>query len=288
MLDRTIAPKSTAIARPNFPQYNHYKINGIDVVSYSHTAQPILFLELVFEAGKKAETIPEQSQFASKLLTAGTKTKSAETIAETLDFFGSHLEITSSFDKFNVKLYCLKKFFPELLSLLTELLTESDFPNKELAIQKGIRAQQLKQQDSKNNIIASRLFRSGLFKDHIYGASPTLYDIEKIAQSHLVTFFKEHIQTKPKVYITGDFDNKVLEQITGIFQSWKTPETLSDKPAIPEAFEQYKEIEDAVQTSLRYGSRSINRTHKDYHFLKISKMLILKLSSQKVIPEQMR
>jgi len=270
ILDRTKAPKATTISQPNFPKFSTHTVNGVEVTTLQHSAQPIIFLELVYDAGKAVESLHEQSHLTAQLLTGGTKTKNAETIAETLDFYGSHLEINSSFDKFNVKLYSLKKFFPSLLILLEDILNNSDFPNKELAIQKSIREQQLKQQESKNSAIASRIFRAHIFPDHIYGHYPEISDIKKLNQDHLVSFFQEKLQSLPRIYLTGDIDTGIINDVTSIFSDRVKLPTASSIVKDAVNFNIYEDKKDAVQTSMRLGLKSINRLHPDYNYLKIT------------------
>ncbi|MEQ8239356.1 MAG: pitrilysin family protein [Cyclobacteriaceae bacterium] len=274
ILDRTKAPEATKISQPSFPDFDTQIIDGVEVTTLKHHAQPIVFLELVFDTGKVVEQVPEQSNLTAKLLTGGTKSKSAETIAETLDFYGSHLEIGSSFDKFNVKLYSLKKFFPSLLILLEDLLHNSEFSNKELTIQKSIREQQLRQQESKNNAIASRLFRANLFQDHPYGSYPTISDIQSLTREHLQDFFNEKLQTLPRIYLTGDIDDDLIGSVTRVFNGRKKLSTAKASLQPNQLFNIYEDKKDAVQTSLRLGLRSINRSHRDYNYLKITNDLL--------------
>ena len=54
---------------------------------------------------------PELTYYACKMLTEGTKTKSSAEIAESLEYYGSHVEATPSFDHIFIRLYSLKRFF---------------------------------------------------------------------------------------------------------------------------------------------------------------------------------
>lgn len=275
-MDRTQAPISVAIDRPQLPALNKIDLNEqLEVYVLNQGKQEVVLLELIVPIGRYQEPAPGLAYYVFKMLTEGTKRWSSEEIVSQFDFYGSHLEITPTLDHVSIKLYSLSRFFDKVLQLVCELLTDPTFPSHEFEILKQIRIQQIKQQDAKNNVFASLKFRELLFgPDHPYGRKisseqaqlTTLHDLEQ---------FKSALLTKPVIFLTGKITDKELNTLSnclgGISFAQRTP--ANSHETNPQGSLSLKK-EGSTQASIRLGRTIISRNHPDIHLLKVTNEIL--------------
>lgn len=275
MPNRSVAPEATAVARPNLPQPKEIMLGNIPLTVVNQGLQPLVLFEIAVPVGRWEEPSPGLAFYLFKMLTEGTKSKSSEQIAEAFDFFGSHLEVIPTLDGVSIKLYTLNKFFPSLLELLVEMLTESAFPEGEFNTLKQIRIEQVRQQHAKNNAFANLKFREMLFgKEHPYGLLMDVEMVEKVTYQDLL-HFKNALLTAPRLFISGLVTD---EEIGAIEQFFGNVAFHASQPVNNHPLEttRYLEVtrEDSTQASIRLGKVMIDRTHPDIHLLKITNELL--------------
>ncbi|MEQ8580974.1 MAG: pitrilysin family protein [Marinoscillum sp.] len=275
MPDRSVAPEATAVARPHLPQPREMMLGNIPVTVVNQGLQPLVLFEIAVPVGRWEEPSPGLAFYLFKMLTEGTSRKSSEEIAEAFDFFGSHLEVTPTLDGVSIKLYTLNKFFPALLELLVEMLTESVFPESEFNTLKQIRIEQVRQQHAKNNAFANLKFREMLFgKNHPYGLLMDVEMVEKITYQDLLRF-KSALLTTPQLYISGLVTDEEIGAIDRCFGKVAFHTRQASGKHRPETTKQLEVTrEDSTQASIRLGKIIIDRTHPDIHLLKITNELL--------------
>lgn len=275
-MDRTIAPAAEAIARPNLPSTNKVSLTkDLDIHILNQGKQEVILFEMVIPVGRYQEPAPGLAYYLFKMLTEGTSKRSSEEIASTFDYYGSHLEVTPTLDHVSIKLYALNRFFPEVLELLMEMLTDSVFPESEFEILQDIRTQQIHQQEARNNVFASLKFRELLFGDqHPYGRRVTP-DLAQQTSLQEVVGFNKVLLTKPVLFVTGRVTDQELNLIRKQFESidFQLP-TSSQATAIVQGKSQRIDKDGSTQASIRLGKHSINRQHPDIHKFKIANELL--------------
>ena len=277
MLDRKIAPIADIISKPNFPKNEIEKLaNGIEIVVLRQSNQPVIMVDLVLATGRWQEATPGISYFVAKMLTEGTHKYTSAEIAEELDFHGSHLEINPTLDHVYIKLYCLKKFFDNQVSLLFHLLTASNFPDKEFEKLKTIRIQQIKQQHAKTNAFAGLKFRESIYGDtHPYGQIINTTDIKQTRIEDVRYFFKNAFFIEPKVFLAGAVDKEEIDTISNLFASLPIAQAKAHGTILAvENRDIFLNWENSVQSSIRIGGHTISKKHTDIHNLKITNELL--------------
>ena len=68
------------------------------------------------------------------MLNEGTLHHSAEAIADQFDYYGAYVDFSCGLNKTEVSLLSLNKYATETLTMLAEIITESNIPDKELEI----------------------------------------------------------------------------------------------------------------------------------------------------------
>lgn len=240
--------------------------NGIEIFFIPGGQQDVMKVELVFKAGRWYEHFSGAGYFSSHLLPKGTAQKSSFEIAEHFDQLGAHLEISPGLDVVSISLYALTQTAEKALKLLMEVLKEATFPEKEIEQSKSIYIQNLKVNNEKTSFQASKLFRKNLFGEtHPYGKELEELEVQDLTRIQL-TGHRDEFMQDVVVFASGKLDDKVQQLLIDEFSSWKT------RPVAPKGitagdhklFHEYTEKEGSVQSSVRIGKKSLQRTHADY------------------------
>ena len=99
--------------------------NGLVLLTSEQRALPMVSIELLIEAGSRYDP-PEREGLANltaRLLTYGTRRRTATQLSEALDFIGATLSARAGADVASISLTVLKKDFATGLEILADVLT---------------------------------------------------------------------------------------------------------------------------------------------------------------------
>jgi zinc protease len=275
MLNRTLAPESKQVSEINFlkPVAQHLD-NGIPVFTVNAGQQELVRIEFIFKNVNWNAAKPLQALTVSHLINNGTPDLSAKEIAEKVDFYGAFLQTEYGADQCTVKLYSLNKHLSEVLPILYSILNASVFPEKELAIFVQNQKQSLSVSLQKNDYLARKEFANALFGDTPYGSNISASHYDAIKQQDLLEYFKSAY--KPEnctIFVAGKFEEKefaILNAIVG--RDWANNGVSTDnhfKFSSAIGSEILIEKPDALQSAIRMGMLTINRTHEDFAGLQV-------------------
>ncbi|MGE0588725.1 MAG: M16 family metallopeptidase [Cyclobacteriaceae bacterium] len=272
MLDRTAAPPFVRSTSFNLPPVHRTKLsNGLNLIQLENVQQDIVKLEVVFEAGKWFESKAEVSNFTLQMLEKGTRSMTSVQLAEFFDRYGAHIEIGSSFDFASISLYALSKYFNKVYPVFLELFTKPTFADDELAQMKDQFLQGLKVKNEKTSYLASKAIRRQLFgSNHPYGHTTGESEVLQVTREDLVSFFDAHVHPT-HLFILGRLNRSEVDTITTDFSQLPMAvqgnllfENFSATPA-----SHHIDKEGSVQTSIRVGKKTIQRTHPDFASLQL-------------------
>lgn len=215
MLDRKIAPHITDPVDFDLhlkPISTRQLKNHTPVYSIDAGAEDVLSLELLFEAGSALEATPQVAVAVNRLIKNGTRDKSAFQIAETIDFYGAYLNTHCGTEYSSITLSCLSRQLPNLLPLLVELLTESQFPQEELDIYKQNSLQSLEMNLKKGEFVAGRLIDAYTYgPKHPYGKYTHKEDLAVLNRQDLLDFYRSfYTQGRLKIFVAGKLPKDVF------------------------------------------------------------------------------
>ncbi|QDK82914.1 insulinase family protein [Spirosoma sp. KCTC 42546] len=270
-LDRTQSPAFQAIHEIQLPSVQSHRLdNGIPLHLISVAQQPVLRLECVFDAGTWYEQVPSSAFFAMKMLSEGTASRSSAQINEYVDRYGAFMELNSGPDRASIVIHCLTKFLPNVLPLLSDILNEPTFPQKELDDLRNIILQNLRVNYEKNAYLAGVLFREKLFGTyHPYGRSQRPEAVEEITREGIIAFYERAIRNRQfQVILAGHATenevlliNRTLGQLP--VRTDILPDFSGDVPADIHS-PILAEKPDSIQSSIRLGRRLFTRAHPDF------------------------
>lgn len=280
MLNRTIAPniKDAIEFDLNLKPYEKYVLdNGVEVYAIDAGAQEVLQLEMVFYAGNSYESNNGVAAATSYMLKNGTSTKTAFEINEHFEYYGGYCNRGCQNEMASVSLHTLTKHLSVLLPVIKEMITDSIFPEAELAIYKQNSKQKLAVSLQKCDFVANRLIDAYLFgEDHPYGKYLVAADYDALTTSQLKNHFQQYyLNGNCVIFVAGKLPEDLFEQLNLQFGKLALKPgnvELIKTPIAPFATKKYRISNDAegVQGAIRIARPFPNRHHPDF-----MKMMVL-------------
>lgn len=271
MLDRTTAPGFKTVDHISLIKPEHIKLaNGCEFFYFNSGDQELLRLEWIFANKRFDAAKPLLNVVVNTMLTEGTATRTAAQIADEIDFYGAFIQVDYGYDHSSLTLYTLTKHLPKLLPVISDILTESNFPQKEVDTFIVTHKQKLQVGLQKNDVLARRQFNRALYGSTAYGFTTEIADYDNIKRDDLLNHFKEVYQPQNcTMVVAGKIDDDSLQLLTGTFgNNWKGNGHAVDttQPELKQADERFYFVErpDAIQSAIRIGQPTINRTHPDF------------------------
>jgi zinc protease len=270
MLNRTITPEFRQVNDINFLEPKKQQLdNGIPVFTINAGKQDLIRIELIFDNVNWDVTKPLQAIAVNQLINNGTPTLTAKEIAEKVDYYGAFLQTEYGADQSSVKVYTLNKHLAAVLPILKSILTESIFPEQELAIFVQNQKQSLQVSMQKNDYLARKHFAAEIFGDSTYGSSIEPEDYDAIRQQDLLSYFQAAY--KPEnctIFAAGKFEDKefrILNENFGTNWGSSLPSTVNKFSfQLGTQKEIFIERPEAVQSAIRMGRLAIMRSHPDF------------------------
>lgn len=274
MLDRTIEPAFQQIAAIHFIEAKkHLLSNKIPVFEVNAGEQDLVRIEFIFQNVGWQKSEPLLPSVCNSMLTEGTHSLSAVQIAEKIDFYGAFFQTEYSFDQSSLTLFSLNKHVAHTLPIIKEMLTGSVFPEKELNTFLRNQKQKLKVGLEKNSVLARRAFNQALFGDSLYGYPYELKDYDKVKRDNLQAYFKEMYHPQNcTIVVSGKIQEETIELLEQLFGTWISAITLSEFKVNMQPDEKklhYLEKPQALQSAIRLGIPTVNRTHPDFMGLQV-------------------
>ena len=146
--------------------------NGLRVFVVANSEQPAVTARLVLtSAGSVNDPAgkPGVAAMTADMLTQGTKTRSAQQIAETIDFVGGSLSAGAGSDSTAVTVTVVKKDLATGLDLLSDVVLRPAFAAEELDRRRQQLLSSLQLQYADADYLATALFDRIVFRGHPYG-----------------------------------------------------------------------------------------------------------------------
>jgi zinc protease len=251
--------------------------NGVVVLTSEQRALPMVSIELLIEAGARFDGAGQEgiANLAARLLTYGTKRRSALQISDALDFIGASLSTGCSENLAIVSMTVLKKDLPTGLALLAEVLTQSTFPQEEIERQKQSIIASLKAREEEPGDIAERRFAAALFPKSPYGRPVEGMESSVIAisQKSLREFYELYYRPNRTIMaVVGDVSaEEIAEALDQAFRSWKKGEP-GGKPLVPSASGAPTSIrvnKELTQANIIMGHEGVTRSNPDYYAIQV-------------------
>ncbi len=245
--------------------------NGLTVLLRRDTTHPIVFFQISFLGGLRAEQEKTQgiSRFVSELVLKGTARWSEKELSEWLDQKGASLGTFSGQNSFGVQLKVLSSDTWEALDRLQEIVSSPSFPLEEIEKEKTRTLALIRAQEDQIFTVASNKLRQLVYERHPYRFNELGSDetISQLSREEILSFYeKARVAPQMVIAVFGDFDidrmRRELEKRFATLPAQTHPITPPQEPAqtSPRAL---TEERPKVQAVLMVGYPICPLTHPD-------------------------
>lgn len=245
--------------------------NGIQVYAIDAGEQEVLMVEWVFYAGNWFEDKNIVAATTNFMLKNGTRNRTAFSINEHFENFGAYLNRSCYNETATVSLHCLNKHVGKLLPVVTELFTESIFPEEELSIYKQIQQQRLSVNLKKSEFVAGRVIDELVYGfHHPYGIYTSFADYDALQREELVRFYNQYYtHGNCIIFVAGKLPADIQEQLNSNFGHLPlkpSPAGLKQHAMTPAAEKKHRVMNDenGVQAAIRLARPFPTRHHPDF------------------------
>ncbi len=248
--------------------------NGLTVLLNDRAGLPVVSAALVLKSGSGTNPTgtPGLANFTAAMIDEGTATRSALQIANEAAQFGGTLTTGSGVDSTQASVTSLTRTFPQMLTLLADVVRHPSFPADEMERQRASRLAQLAQQKENVNAIASAVTAAALYgASHPYGSTElgTEASVKAVTDDDLRAFWtRNYVPNNAALVVSGRISEAELrplvEKAFGDWQRGIPDVPASVAPATTRASIVLVDKPGALQTQLRAVSIAAPRVTPDF------------------------
>lgn len=257
-----------------FPPYEIRKMaNGMQVVLVSQNEQPAISVRMIVRAGAAQDPKGKHglAMMTATLLDQGAGKRSAEDIAETIDFIGGALGTGAGTDLSYVNAVVMKDSYEVALDLMSDVVQRPTFATEEIERQRAQALSALKVAADDPESVADRVINRLIYGFHPYGmpGAGTAQSLAALTRADFVDYHKKYfVPNNALIAVVGDIPpNEAMAGLEKHFGAWKAADVpVQSMTEPPDATRRVIVIDkkDAVQTEIRVGHIAIPRKHNDF------------------------
>jgi zinc protease len=257
--------------------------NGMILLLSEKHDIPMVTISMAIKAGNTAAPAdkPGIASLTASLLTQGTARRTASQISNEIDFIGGSLSVSGGDDFASAGLRVLKKDLTTGFDLLTDVLMNPVFDQKEIDRKVKEVLASIQQQKDEPGIVAGEAFTKAVFGRNSYGQTneEIAAYLPKLTRQEVVDFY--HARYCPNgtvIAIVGDVtEAETVQLLSRYFKGWKQIErTLPayvEPPRIDKNVVQ-KINKDITQANIAMGHLGISRNNPDYYGVMIMNYIL--------------
>jgi len=262
-------------ARPvTFPPYEVRKLaNGLQVVLVSQNEQPAISVRMIIRAGAAQDPKDKLgvAMLTSTLLDQGAGPRTAEQIADRIDFIGGALGTGAGNDLSFVNAVVMNDSYEVALELMADLVQRPTFAPEEIERQRQQALSALKVSAEDPGAVAGQVIDRLIYGFHPYGlpGNGTVRSLTSLTRADFVDFHRAYfVPNNALIAVVGDIaPDEAMKGVEKHFAAWKPGQVPAmDVTDPPDATKRVIVIDkkDAVQTEIRVGHIAIPRKHADF------------------------
>jgi zinc protease len=252
--------------------------NGLRLLVREDPRLPLVAMGAVFRGGLLAESSQDNgiTHLMAKVLLKGTKTRTAEQIANEIEAVGGSISSESGNNSFGVSVDVMQPDLKLGVNLLSDVLLNATMPEKAIAREKEIQIAAIQQEEEQLTAVARNIMRQALFPQHPYGlrGNGSVESVKGLTQKDLVEFRDRYVVAKNGViYVFGDVKAAEVKQLVEQALGKMKPGALAltdAKPSTPlgkpETVESRK---DKAQGVIMVGFRGASLSSPDRYALEL-------------------
>jgi zinc protease len=278
------APSAPRQAQLPTPQETTLK-NGLRVIVVQKRNVPLVTARVLLRTGGEADpdNLAGLADLTASLLTKGTKTRTAEQIAQQVEALGATLESGAQWDASFVNLNVMASKLPRAIAYAADVVRNPTFKQDELARLReqtlGSLSVAMRQPRALGNFVVSRvLFGSGPYGHALSGTPESL---QRITRDDVVAFHKRYYRPDNAILVLGgDIDPKtgfaIAEEAFGSWKAADVPPAATSQNSVVDAKPRVVVVDlpGAGQAAVFVARRGLSRLDPAYSVGQVSNAII--------------
>ena len=252
--------------------------NGAVVIARQTSTHPAVTFYATLEAGSgfDPDAALGLAHFVSRVIDRGTRSRSADEIADALDGRGVSLSTGVTRHSLWFSCACLTEDVEAVMELLADVIRRPSFPADQVELRRGTIVTGIRQDEDNPAAVATEGLMALIYPDgHPYGrlARGSVNSVESIARDALVEFHGDHAGPSGlRLVVVGDYEASRLHDLAErAFGDW-TPvlvAPLEPAHAAPPSTRRYlhRPMPGKPQADIAYGYPTIVRADPRYYAL---------------------
>jgi len=267
--------KSGAWVRQTLP-------NGLQVVVVPTSRLPLVDFRLVARAGSVNDPAGREglARLTAELLTQGAGRRTAQQLAEEIEFVGGSLNAGAGAEQMVVSAEVLKKDLPLGLELFRDVIVSPRFSEDDFARKKDETLGQIASDKSEPSVIAENAMTRWFWGDSPLGHPAVGWEasVKALTREDVVGFHRRFLVPERSVLVVvGDVQPAaLLASLKTVFAGWKRAgEAPGADPYGPAAALHGRSVRivnkpEATQAQIRMMCPSVPRNHPDWYALQVA------------------
>lgn len=207
----------------NIPAVKETKLkNGLTVAVIEKKGVPVVSVQLLVKAGASSEGMEKAglANLTADMLTKGTKTRTAEQVAEQMEFLGSSINSGASWNSSNVGMTVTTDKLDAAMAIFADVVLNPSFKQEELDLLKSQALDELKANLQQPGFLANYVASSYSYGEHPAGGTPD--SLTSISLSDIANLYSSTFQPSNSVLIfAGDISLERGKQVSGrVLGNW--------------------------------------------------------------------
>jgi zinc protease len=194
--------------------------NGMRLLVREDPRLPLVSIVAVFRGGLLAETAETNgiTRLMAKVLLKGTRARTAEQIADTIEAVGGSIGSDAGNNSFSVSLDVTQPDFQLGAELLSDVLLNATMPEKAVTREREVQVAGIKEEEEQLTTVARNILRKALFSGHPYAlrSKGSVSSVERLTQKDLIEFRDRYLVARNGVI--SIFGNVKAAEVKQIFE----------------------------------------------------------------------
>jgi zinc protease len=246
------------------PEVKEYQLaNGMQVWLVSRPNLPKIQLTLLLKDGDSSDppAMPGLARILATAITQGTKTRSAQQIADAAQFTGGEISTSADVDGIQLGIDSLSEYTEQALDLLQDISGNATFSPEQVISTRSHLKNALFAQQADPHFLARQALFAVLYPGQPYRiVSPSKATLENVTSENLTALYRQTFRPDRALLVAvGEFQpERLLQQIKNDFESWKAAGPVGTvakpQPAKPDHRVYIVPRPHSVQTTLLIGA----------------------------------
>ena len=244
--------------------------NGLTLLLYKKPTSSIT-IQATIKVGSNHENNSTRgiSHFIEHLLFEGTKTRSPQEIASSIEGVGGDFGAFTSNTRTAYYIKVLKRFFPIAADVLSDMVTNPSFDKKIIEKERNIILSEIKMREDEPRSYLWQLLEKTLYKKHPAKHPIIGYEknVKSISREDIISFFKKtYAPNNIIISLTGSFTNKDISTTKKLFSNLKTKPIPTQKETKEPSLDKNRVSrisKDIQQTYIVFGYHALPKLDKD-------------------------